>query len=86
MSFHHRRPGVDDDAEAGKRKDSAWQAADSDQDESGSEQIDQRIEALTIALAPVLLPMIESLGALHRYPGNRRVSFHRKKHAQSLPI
>jgi hypothetical protein len=45
-------------SEAGKRKDSAWQAADSDQDESGSEQIDQRIEALTIALAPVLLPMI----------------------------
>ena len=51
-------------SEAGKRKDSAWQAANSDQDESGSEQIDQRIEALTIALAPVLLPMIESLGAL----------------------
>ncbi len=51
-------------SEAGKRKDSAWQETDSDQDESGSEQIDQRIEALTIALAPVLLPMIESLGAL----------------------
>jgi hypothetical protein len=48
----------------GKQKDGAWQEADSDQDESGSEQIDQRIEALTIALAPVLLPMIESLGAL----------------------
>lgn len=47
-----------------KGKDSAWQETDSDRDESGSEQIDQRIEALTIALAPVLLPMIESLGAL----------------------
>lgn len=51
-------------SEVGKRKDSAWQAADSDEEEAGSQQIDQRIEALTIALAPVLLPMIESLGAL----------------------
>jgi len=49
---------------AGKEKDGEWQETDSDRDESGSEQIDQRIEALTIALAPVLLPMIESLGAL----------------------
>jgi hypothetical protein len=47
-----------------KAKDGAWQETDADRDESGSEQIDQRIEALTIALAPVLLPMIESLGAL----------------------
>lgn len=49
---------------AAKGKDGEWQETDSDKDESGSEQIDQRIEALTIALAPVLLPMIESLGAL----------------------
>ena len=45
-------------------RDRAWQESDSDSDETGSEQIDQRIEALTIALAPVLLPMIEALGAL----------------------
>jgi hypothetical protein len=49
---------------AGKQKADAWQEAVSPGDEPGSEQIDQRIEALTIALAPVLLPMIESLAAL----------------------
>ena len=49
---------------AAKGKDGEWQDTDSDKDECSSEQIDQRIEALTIALAPVLLPMIECLGAL----------------------
>ena len=43
---------------------SSARQADGDGEEEVNETIDQRIEAMTTALAPVLLPMIESLGAL----------------------
>ena len=33
-------------------------------DEDGSENVEERVERVTSALAPVLLPMIESLGAI----------------------
>jgi hypothetical protein len=49
-----------DDAQAKKRQSVAEQA---DDDEPG-ETIEKRVESLTRAIAPVLLPMISSLGAL----------------------
>jgi hypothetical protein len=56
-----------DDKQRSKTSNVEAKALESDSDkgaEGDSERIDQRIEVMTSALAPVLLPMIESLGAL----------------------
>jgi hypothetical protein len=45
-------------------KERTWQDQDRESEDHPSERIGQRIEYLTTAIAPVLLPMIESLGAL----------------------
>lgn len=56
-----------DDKQHNKMKEQQkdrWSSPDLGEDENNSETIAHRIEDLTTALAPVLLPMIESLGSL----------------------
>ncbi|MCI0460876.1 MAG: hypothetical protein L0Z62_28340, partial [Gemmataceae bacterium] len=57
-----------DEVEKAKAKAKKAEAEEEDLEEEGEVNIEQRVAGFTQAVAPVLLPMIESLGDLDEDP------------------